>query len=346
MSEPRDPAPDPFARAARRAMTRILLAAVFLTSGPTHGLLRAQNTLFFLELQAVGAYSTRANGLQLFSLMPDDAMQKPSLGFDLVKRFSGKTRDIGVLAVQARLAYDQAGDHKLEPQLYNAYFRLRTKFAGVWIGHNRPALGLSSVLDSHALLLPAPAMLGYGFDRDWGVGLERDFGWGSAAASLTSGSGMPLYFEGNFLAAARISRGVLSRDNYSVGLSLARGDVLETMGYTLVGPEPMGWTVAAIDATYFWRNLENRAEIQFGRRDGAGEFLFFWRTGLSLLDEGRLKVEAQPILTRRAGAWGYSLGSGLTYLVSADLAARGAVLYDHARSDVRFVVQLYFYKRL
>ena len=104
-------------------------------------LLRAQSTLLFLELQAIGAYSTAAAGFQLFSLMPDDAMQKPSLGFDLVRRFSGRTGDIGVLAVQARLAYDQEGEHKLEPQLYNAYFRLKTKVAGIWIGHNRPALG-------------------------------------------------------------------------------------------------------------------------------------------------------------------------------------------------------------
>jgi len=346
MSEPCDPAPDLSARAARRAWTRALVAGIFLVASFAPGRLCAQNTLLFLELQAVGAYSTAASGIELFSLMPDDTMQKPSLGFDLVKRLSGKTRDIGVLAVQARLAYDQEGTHKLEPQLYNAYFRLKTKVAGIWVGHNRPALGLSSVLDSHALLLPAPAMLGYGFDRDWGVGLERDFGWGSAAASLTAGSGMPLYFKGNFLAAARVAKGVPARDNYSVGLSLARGDVLETMGYTLVGPEPMAWTAAAIDATYLWRNFENRAEIQVGRREGADEFLFFWRTGLSLLDEGRLKIEAQPVLTRRAGAWDYSLGSGLTYLVNADLAARGGVLYDHARSDIRFVVQLYFYKRL
>jgi len=346
MSESRDPAPVRSARVARRFRPVKLFLALILLGHVAPGLLRAQSTLLFLELQAVGAYSTAANGIELFSLMPDDAMQKPSLGFDLVRRFSGRTGDIGVLAVQGRLAYDQEGEHELEPQLYNAYFRLKTKVAGIWIGHNRPALGLSSVLDSHALLLPAPVMLGYGFDRDWGVGLERDFGWGSAAASLTAGSGMPLYFKGNFLAAARVSKGVPARDNYTVGLSLARGDVLETMGYTLVGPEPMAWTAAAIDATYFWRNFENRAEIQLGRRDGAAEFLFFWRTGLALLDEGRLKVEAQPVLTRRAGAWDYSLGSGLTYLVSADLAARGAVLYDHARSDVRFVVQLYFYKRL
>ncbi|OGD26935.1 MAG: hypothetical protein A2V57_05120 [Candidatus Aminicenantes bacterium RBG_19FT_COMBO_65_30] len=308
--------------------------------------LRAQSSLLFLELQAVGGYSTASSSFELFSLMPEDVMQKPSVGFDLVKRISGKTRDIGVLAVQARLAYSREGAHRLQPQLYNAFFRLKAGFADVWAGHSRPALGLSYVLDSHALLLPAPAMLGYGFDRDWGVGLDRDFRWGSAAASLTAGSGMPLYFKGNFLAAARVSKGVLARDNYSLGLSLAHGKILETMGYTLVEPEPISWSAASVDAAYMWRNLENRAEILLGRRDGAGIVLLFWRSGMALLDEGRLKVEVQPVLMRSAGAWGYSLGSGLTYLLNADLAGRFMVFYDHGRRDARFVVQLYYYKRL
>ncbi len=308
--------------------------------------LRAQSTLFYLELQAVGAYSTSSRAFELFSLRPDEVMQKPTVGFDFVKRFSGKSRDYGLLAVQARLAYDQEGDHRLQPQLYNAFFRLKAGFADIWAGHSRPALGLSYALDSHALLLPAPAMFGYGFDRDWGLGLERDFSWGSAAASLTTGSGMPLYFKGNFLAAARVSKGVLTRDNYSLGLSLAHGNILETMGYTLVEPEPFSWSAASIDASYLWRNLENRAEILLGRRDGAGMFLLFWRSGLALLEEGRLKVEVQPVLMRSAGAWDYSLGSGLTYLLNADLASRFMVLYDHARRDARFVLQLYFYKRL
>jgi hypothetical protein len=308
--------------------------------------LRAQSTLFYLELQAVGAYSTSSRAFELYSLMPDDVMQKPSLGFDFVKRFSGKSRDIGVLAVQARLAYDQKGEHKLEPQLFNAFFRLKAGFADIWAGHSRPALGLSYALDNHALLLPAPAMLGYGFDRDWGVGLERDFSWGNAAASLTTGSGMPLYFKGNFLAAARVSKGVLARDNYSFGLSLAHGNILETMGYMLVEPEPFSWSAASVDATYLWRNLENRAEILLGRRDGAVMFLLFWRSGLSLLEEGRLKLEAQPVLMSRGGDWDYALGSGLTYLLNADLAGRFMVLYDHGRRDARFVVQLYYYKGL
>ncbi len=308
--------------------------------------LRAQGTLLFLELQAVGAYQTAAREIELYSLMPDDVMQKPSLGFDLVKRFSGKTRDIGVLAVQARLAYDQEGTHKLEPQLYNAYFRLKTRSVNVWIGHNRPALGLSSVLDSHALLLPAPAMLGFGYDRDWGLGLERDFPSGGAAVSLTAGSGMPLHLKGNYLLAARVFMGVPARDNYSVGLSLAHGNVLETMGYSLVMDEPLDWTAVAVDATYFWRNIENRFEVLFGRREGAGEFLLYWRAGLALLDEGRLKVEAQPALARRAGAWDLSLGSGLTYLLSADLSARFMVFHDGERRGARVVLQLYYYKGL
>jgi hypothetical protein len=307
--------------------------------------LRAQSSLFYVELQAVGAYSTASDRVELFSLMPDDVMQKPGLGFDFVQRLSGKTTDLGRLAVQARLAYDQSG-HKLEPQLYNAYVRFKPRFANVWIGHNRPAMGLSSVLDNHALLLPDPAMLGDGFDRDWGAGLDRDFAWGGVAASLTAGSGMSLHLRGNYLAAARIFKGVLARDNYSVGLSLSQGSTLETMGIGLGGPEPASWTAAGLDVSSLWRNLENRAELLLGRRDGAGTFLLFWRSGLALLEEGRLKVEAQPALTKRAGQWHYSLGSGLAYLLSADLTGRFMVFYDQERRDTRFVVQLYYYKRL
>jgi hypothetical protein len=322
------------------------LAAAALLAGGLAGGLRAQSSLFYLELQAAGAYSTASDRFELFSLAAEEVMQKPSLGFDFVQRFSGRGRDVGVLAVQARLAYDEEGEHKLQPQLYNAYFRLKTRLANIWLGHNRPALGISQVLDGHALLLPAPAMFGYGFDRDWGVGLERDFAWGGAAASLTTGSGMSLHLKGNYLAAARVFNGVLARDNYSIGVSLAHGNILETMGYALIDPEPFGWTTVSLDASHAWRNVENRAEVLIGRRAGANEFLFFLRSGLALLEEGRLKVEVQPVLARRAGDWQVLLGSGLTYLLDADLAGRFMVLYDRERRDARFAFQLYFYKRL
>lgn len=328
-------------------MSKLGRALALLALGAASaGTLRAQNSLFYLELQAVGAYSTASKALEWSSLMAEDVMQKPSVGFDLVQRFSGRSRDIGVLAVQARLAYDEKGDHKLEPQLYNAFFRLKTSFADIWVGHDRPALGLSASLDSHALLLPAPSMLGYGFDRDWGVGLRRDFAWGDAAASLTLGSGMAFIAHGNYLAAARVSKGVLARDNYSVGLSVAHGRILETKGYAIIDEEPFDWTVASVDISHVWRNLENRAEVLVGRRAGAGTTMVFWRSGLAFLDEGRLKVELQQVLTRQSGAWDYVPGIGLTFQLNADLAARGMVLYDYVRRDTRFVIQLYYYKRL
>jgi hypothetical protein len=323
---------------ARKALALVALLAA-LAAG-----LRAQSTLLYLELQAVAAYSTAEREVQFFSLMPGDAMQKPSLGFDLVKRFSGKIRDIGVLAVQARLAYDGPGESKVEPQLYNAYFRLKTKPLDLWIGHNRPALGLASGLDSHALLLPAPPMLGFGFDRDWGAGIARDTAWGGLAASLTAGSGMPLRLRGNYLVAARVFKGVPARDNASLGLSLAHGNVLEGMGYGPAMSDPLAWTVASLDATYLWRNFEHRAEVLVGRRGGALTALAFYRAGMALLREGRLKIEVQPGLWRREGAWDHALGAGLTYLFNADLAGRVIVFGGSGSGGARFAIQLYYYK--
>ncbi len=307
-------------------------------------LCHAQSTLFYLEVQNVVAYSTAARAVQLFSLAPDEAMQKPSLGFDFVERITGASRDYGVIAVQARVAYDQQGDHHVELQVYNAYFRLKAGFADIWAGHNRPAWGISYELDNHALLLETPEMMGFGFERDWGVGLHRDLSWGDAAFSLTAGSGMPLYFKGNYFAAARVSKGVLARDNYSLGLSLAHGDILNTMGYHLLMPEPVDYTAAAADATYFWRNIENRVEAIVGRKAGADILVLFWRAGLNLLEEGRLKLEVQPVLTRGIPSETWQLGGCATYRMTADLAARCLVQYDRGQRDARFVLQLYYYK--
>jgi len=43
--------------------------------------------------------------------------------------------------------------------------------------------------------------------------MYRDFSWGDASASVTTGTGMPIYFKGNYMTAARVSYGVQSRDN-------------------------------------------------------------------------------------------------------------------------------------
>lgn len=328
----------------RRSWPR--LALIVLGLGVVSCVALAQTTLLYLEMQGVGAYSSAQGAFRLYSQTAEDVMQKPSLGFDLVQRLSGRTRDGGILAIQARLAYAQDLSHPFQLQVYNAYLRFKAGFADLWIGHDRPALGLDAELDGHALLLPSPAMRGFGFDRDWGVGAQRDLSWGNVTASLTAGCGMPLYFRGNYLAALRVSRGVVARDNWSVGLSLAGGRTLDTMGYALMEDSPKRSAMAAADATYLWRNVENRLEVLAGRRAGAGLLLVFWRFCLNLLEESRLKLEFQPAVAKALDSWRNYLGGGATYQVTADLAVRTLIQYDFALRDARFVLQFYFYKRI
>ncbi len=116
--------------------------------------------------------------------------------------------------------------------------KVKTPLSYVWVGHNRPAFGLSSYFDSHGLILRTLAIQGFGYDRDWGAGLYRDFSWGDVSASVTTGTGMPVYFKGNYMTAARISYGVQSQDNFNLGFSLGYGNTLDTMGYRLRDPEP------------------------------------------------------------------------------------------------------------
>ncbi len=247
--------------------------------------------LLYFEAQGVAGYSEQEDGVTFRSEEGMDAvMQKSSVGFDFIQRLSGETGDYGMLALQGRLAYDPDAEDELEAQLYNAYFKYKAGWADLWLGHNRPALGLSSYLDSHALLLPSPAMSGFGFDRDWGIGGFRNLSWGDIGVSLTTGSGMPLRFKGNYLAAARVSKGFLYQDNYNLGLSVSLGETLHTMGYELMSSDPQPFSMAGIDCTYFWDNFEARFEAMGGRNQDEDAYALFARFGINLLDEGRLKL--------------------------------------------------------
>jgi hypothetical protein len=304
----------------------------------------AWSHLFFLEIQGVAGYSSARRRTIFYSLSREDVMQKPGLGFDYILRLSGKSRDIGTLAFQARMAYDAEEVGNVQFQLYNASFRYKAGFGDIWAGHSRPALGLSSSLDSHALLLPTLAMTGYGFDRDWGLGMSRDFAWGTTAASLTAGSGMPLRLKGNYLAAARVSIGVLGRDNYSAGLSMAGGKILDIMGYQLMSDDPIDFRCVSSDLTYLWNNLEGRAEVLAGKKDGKNVLALFGRLGMNLFEEGRLKIEAQPVVMKAGRDWRTLLSCGVSLQATADLAFRAMVQHESAGKDTRIVFQVYYYK--
>jgi hypothetical protein len=317
---------------------------LFLVLAGTAGPLLSASYLFFLEVQGIAGWSSAAKKAVYFSMNQMEAMQKPSLGFDYIQRFSGETRDIAVLAVQARLAVNAEGEKTLEPQLYNAYLKFKTRAFDIWVGHNRPKFGLASYFDNHAELLQPLSMNGFGFDRDWGIGIEHDYASGNVGLSLTTGSGMPLHFKGNFFLAGRYSKGVLAQDNYNVGLSAGYGKILDVMGYHLMSDEPIQFAMSSIDITWRRNNLEHHVEIMMGDRGSCGAFLLFWRTGMGLLEEGRLKIEAQPVLLIANQKTNIQFSAGVTYLASGVWTFRAMVMYDKETKDSRIVFQVYGYK--
>ncbi|MCU0599110.1 MAG: hypothetical protein MUE70_07640, partial [Desulfobacterales bacterium] len=305
----------------------------------------AEDFLLFLEGQGVAGYSGETDDISYYSHMPEEAMQKPSVGLDFLKRFSGQYGDFGAFALQYRLAYDDYEDN-MESQVYNAYFKYKAGWSDLWIGHNRPAMGISSYLDSHGLLLQPLPMNGFGFDRDWGIGTYKEFDWGNFGISVTTGSGMPIRFDGNYLASARISKGFLNQDNYNVGLSLSGGETLGVMGYEIVDHEPRNVALAGVDAAYFWNIFEARLEVMGGENREENAIAAFFRGGVNLMEEGRLKLEFQPIYTRLENNDNYQLAGGASYLLTGDITLRSMYLYDHDMDDYRVVVQIYLYKKV
>ncbi len=324
-------------------MSKKLAALVGLLLTAAAPALFASSYLFYVEAQALAGWSSAAKKAIFYSMMPMETMQKPSVGFDYVQKFSGEAGDIATLSVQGRLALNTEGGTSTEAQLYNAFLKLKTGWADVWAGHNRPAMGLSSTLDNHGTLLQPLSMSGFGFDRDWGVGLEHQFADGGAALSLTAGSGMPLKF-GGYLLAGRAALGVLSQDNFSAGATLAVGRIYDVMGYDVLSDNPMPIRLAGFDASWVSGAWENSAEVMGGTRDGRGTLAVFWRTGLGLLDESRLKIELQPAVFWKKGEASVQAAAGASFLATSDLTLRTMAAYDGETKDVKLLFQIYYYK--
>jgi len=305
----------------------------------------ASSRLLYFEAQGVAGYSDKDDVI-FHSESAEDVMQKSSVGFDFIQRLSGDSGDFGMIAIQGRLAYDPDAEDEIEPQLYNAYFKYKAGWSDIWLGHDRPALGLSSYLDTHALLLTTPAMRGFGFDRDWGLGASRDLPWGNVSASLTAGSGMPLRFEGNYLASARVAKGFLNQDNYTFGFSVAHGETLHTMGYEVMHDEPMELSLAGLDFSYLWDNYEARFEAMGGTNRDEDAYALFARFGVNLLDEGRLKLEVQPEFSKIGDADGFVFSVGPTYQLTDEITLRAMYQHDELADEQRAVVQIYYYSKI
>jgi hypothetical protein len=306
---------------------------------------QAADHLLYFEAQGIAGYSSEVKKPIYYSMNPDAEMQKPGLGFDYIQRLSGESGDFATLAVQGRLALTEDGNnYKLEPQLYNAYVKMKTPVAYMWVGHNRPAFGLSSYFDSHGLILRTLAIQGFGYDRDWGGGLYKDFSWGDISASVTTGSGMPVYMKGNYMTAARVSYGVQSQDNFNLGFSLGYGSTLDTMGYRLRDPEPLQMRLAGVDLTILRNNLEHRFDLYAGTWLDKDTYAMSYRFGVNLDQEGRLKIEVQPTYWKFGEENDYQLALCFSSQVTSNLTVRLGYTYDHNTDDNRVILQFYYYQ--
>jgi len=303
----------------------------------------AGGRVLYAEAQSVAGFSSASGGPVLYSFSQEDAMQKPSVGVDWLQKLEGDGRDIGTLAFQGRMAWNRNGQNTFEPQVYNAYYKLKLRGGGLWVGHDKPAFGLSYIWDTHARLLYSPVMYGFGYDRDWGMGWQRDGEDGSLVFSLTSGSGMPLRMEGNWMASGRVSRGVLARDNWEAGFSASHGKRLDTMGYTVMGHMPETYSMLAADWTYTPDMFEFRAEVDWGWKDSRPERTFFLCAGANLAEEGRLKIEYQPSYSENADVEGWLQSAGLSWQFSPYLTGRAAFTYRAQDYSRQVTTQLYWY---
>ncbi len=323
----------------------IICAALLCLACPV----RAADQLLYFEVQGIAGYSSQLGKPIYYSMNPDAEMQKPSVGFDYLKKFSGESGDWGTFALQVRAALtldgiDRANSVKWEPQVYNAYFKVKTPGPYVWVGHNRPAFGIGSYFDSHGLLLRTLPIQGFGYDRDWGGGLYKDFSWGDISASLTTGSGMPVYAKGNSMSAARVSYGVLSHDNFNMGFSLGYGKTLDTMGYTLRDPKPQEMRLAGLDLTILRNRFEHRLDMLAGRWLDQDTYALMYRLGFNVDPEGRLKIEAQPTYWKFGNEKNFLMTLCFSSQVTSNLTIRLAPSYEHNTNDKRIVMQLYYYR--
>lgn len=306
---------------------------------------KAYESLLYYELQAIGGYNLSDGKTALYSFDKNDVMQKPSAGFDYIGRISGNSSDKAAIFLQGRFAYDEDGKN-IQGQLYNAYINLKAAGANLWAGHNKPAFGLSSVLDNHALLMPSLVSYGFGFDRDWGAGFLKDTQWGAVSFSITSGSGMPLYTDGNYFVSSRISKGVLNRDNSEFGLSLAKGEILDIMGYHVMSAEKIPFTALSADYSLVFDRYSLRSEYLRGFKNNENIQAFFIRFGINVFNEQRGLIEFQPAYINNAMTEGFYKAVGFSYVLSSVHTVRAMYHSNPVTHDETIVFQWYIYGKL
>ena len=318
-----------------------VLALLVVTSAN----LFAQGNLLSLEAQAVGSYNDDDRSINWYSQDPHEAMQKPSVGVDYLYRAGSATRDYGYLSLQARLAYDDAEANNLRLQIYNAFVTLKQPGVDLWLGHHKTALGLSSYLNNHALLMMDNTMSALNFDRDWGLGLVFDRQKPIVSIAATTGSGMPLYVKDNYLLTARIAVGEYSKENYSFGLSGGFGRTLRSMGYEIMHNKATHeYKTVGVDFSKRYLSLYTNGDLLYGSYHEKRAYSGLLRLGYYLLQEDKASVELQAMAGELTGAKSQSYAAGLTYHVSSDVSIRSMFSHIQPENTNTISLQLYLLK--
>ena len=307
----------------------------------------SSDSILFLEGQMVAGYSSLQDKIIYYSIDSDHAEQKPSLGINLSKRYTNSHGDWGGLSFQGRVAHDDANDSHTETQIFDAYFDYKFWFADMWVGHNKPAYGLNTILDTHSALLQTLTAEGIGFERDWGAGLYSTYGEGDISISFTSGSGYMIYYDGNYLINTRLSYGILDKDKYTVGLSFANGQIFDMIDYHRLSSNLYPTTSAGTDFSWNLNRFEFKFEASIGTMgeyDINGTLL---RIGYNLTPKNKLKLEVQPVLSRTIQEGPTcKVYSGISWALTDYLALRAMFEYNNFTNDHMVITQVYFNRRV
>ena len=96
--------------------------------------------------------------------------------------------------------------------------------------------------------------------------------------------------------------------------------------------------------TFLRDNMEHRFDVLAGKWLDQDGYALFYRFGINLDQEERLKIEAQPTYWKFGEDSNYQMSLCVSAKATSNLTIRTAYVYDDITNDNRFLLQLYYYR--
>ncbi len=332
-----------------------LIIYIFLISTLTY----AAQSQFNYELSLLGGY----DGGEAVYTVPG---QRPGIGFEYYRVFSGEYGDVARMDLQARVTADPEGRFEspyiVTPfygnddlplpavwlELHNAYvhFKLNQGRNDLWLGHRDVPFGLEPKLDTHSSLLQTIAIDSIGFKKDWGGGVIGRFEHWDYGVSFGLGSGMPIAYSGNWLAAGRV--GILDPDRSDIafGISGLYGEILPTMGLMVMPVDATEKALGGFDISLREGRFIALAETLYGKVGDKRVSGAWVRLGADFPDWRWLTANVQGSVFNRdigAGNTVYKGGAEINLKYNAAITLSGGYLYSDDNGATEHKVLAHFY---